>query len=50
MAAFGQTLLALKIYNSRDVYYRFSMLIAFARTQPMNIAHKIRMNCENQLQ
>jgi len=33
-AAFGQTLLALKIYSTRYVHYRFSALIAFARTQP----------------
>jgi len=30
-AAFGQTLLALKICNARNVYYRFLALIAFAR-------------------
>jgi len=35
MATFGQTLLALKIYNTRYVHYRFSALIASARTQPM---------------
>jgi len=33
-AAFGQTLLALKIYNTRYVHYRFSALIASARMQP----------------
>jgi len=33
MAAFERTLLALKIYNIRYVYYRFSALIASARTQ-----------------
>jgi len=33
-AAFGQTLLALKIYSARNVHYRFSALIASARTQP----------------
>jgi len=33
-AAFGQTLLALKIYSTRYVRYRFSALIASARTQP----------------
>jgi len=32
---FGQTLLALKIYSTRYVHYRFSALIASARTQPM---------------
>jgi len=35
MTAFEQTLLALKIYNARNVYYRFSVLIASARTQFM---------------
>jgi len=34
LAAFGQTLLALKICNARNVYYRFSALIASARMQP----------------
>jgi len=33
-AVFEQMLLALKIYNARNVYYRFSALIASARTQP----------------
>jgi len=33
-AAFGQTLLALKIYSTRYVHYRFSTLIASARTHP----------------
>jgi len=33
-AAFGQTLLALKIYSTRYVHYRFSAEIASARTQP----------------
>jgi len=32
-AAFGQTLLALKIYSTRHVHYRFSALIASAQTQ-----------------
>jgi len=31
LAAFGQTLLALKIYSTRYVHYRFSALMAFAR-------------------
>jgi len=38
LAAFGQTLLALKICNARNVYYRFSALIASARTQPLRAA------------
>jgi len=33
-APFGQTLLALKIYSTRYVHYRFPALIASARTQP----------------
>jgi len=32
MAVFGQTLLTLKIYSARNMYYRFSALIASART------------------
>jgi len=32
--AFRQTLLALKIYSTRYVHYRFSALIASARMQP----------------
>jgi len=35
MAAFGQMLLALKIYSTRYVHYRFLALIASVRTQPM---------------
>jgi len=34
MAAFGQTLLAMKIYT-RYVHFRFSVLIVSARTQPI---------------
>jgi len=33
--AFGQTLLALKMYSTRYMHYRFSVLIASAQTQPM---------------
>jgi len=33
-AAFGQTLLMLKIYSICYVYYRFSALIASAQMQP----------------
>jgi len=33
-AVFGQMLLALKIYSTRYVHYRFSALIASVRTQP----------------
>jgi len=33
-AAFGQTLLPLKICSTRYVHYRFSALLAPARTQP----------------
>jgi len=37
LAAFEQMLLALKIYRIRYVHYRFSALIASARTQPLYI-------------
>jgi len=37
MVTFGQTLLTLKIYSARNVYYRFSALITSARTQPMPV-------------
>jgi len=46
-AAFGQTLLALKIYSTRYVHYRFSALIASARTQPRfcitKLKHKLQV-------
>jgi len=39
-AVFGQTLLALKIYSTRYVHYRFLALIASARTQPGWTKHR----------
>jgi len=39
--AFGQTLLAPKIYSARNVYLRFSALIASARTQPTKEASRL---------
>jgi len=49
LAAFGQTLLTLKIYNARDVYYRLLALIASARTQPLSLKYPVYRSykCKN---
>jgi len=47
-AAFGQTLLALKIYSTRHVHYRFLSPIASAQTQStyLNRAWTMSINVE----
>jgi len=54
MAAFGQTLLvyvtymwiALKIYSARNMYYRFSALIASTRMQPIFFTIRDKHICD----
>jgi len=46
MAASGQMLLASKIYSARNVYYRFSALLASTRTQPITFATCVKHICD----